>query len=506
VVDNPARDPEQRSEAPSGGTMKPGGSGMVRTLRGRLILGSMAGLIVATLLFMAAATSFSRGAASDSAREELDRQAVEIGLLISARLERDAEKGELGSVSTSIPNLQRLVGPDAVVYYTGLPTAVGDSIDSTLPDTADRQVDYGILAEEGLQRIDFTVPGSGHTVEGTAVPIELGGQNWGAVLVARPPKSFSPGLSSAATQLIAAAALGLFIALGLIYLLTSRLLRPLQAMQAATRSVAEGNMRLQLGPTGTQELDELSGSFNRMVERLAERERLNRDFLMKVTHDLRTPLTAIRGHATALSDGVVPAEDQGKSLAAIDGEATRLETMVSDLLDLAKIDAHTFRVELDEVQPAEVLEQTFDAFEAGAAARGVLYQRNIAALPPIVTDATRMQQIASNLIENALRWTEEDGSVRLDARSTVDGGIVVSVRDTGPGIAPEDQEAIFEAFASNETPDGSYGSGLGLAISRQLARTLGGDVTVESRPGHGSSFTLELPAAAPEDAETLDRI
>jgi signal transduction histidine kinase len=195
----------------------------------------------------------------------------------------------------------------------------------------------------------------------------------------------------------------------------------------------------------------------------------------------------------------------GRSLQAIEGEASRLETMVSDLLDLAKIDAHTFRVELEEIDPAEVLEQTFDAFEAAATEQGILYQRNLAALPPVVTDPTRMQQIVSNLIENALRWTSEGGTVRLDARSTPEGGVVTSVRDTGPGIADDDMGQIFEAFASNETPDGKQGSGLGLAISRQLARTLGGDVTVESSLGHGSSFTLELPAEAPEEAETADR-
>ena len=477
----------------------------LRTLRGRLLLGSVAGLVIAAVLFMVVATSIIRNTASDTARDELDRQALEIGAFISARVERAIETNQEAEVPRSIPNLERLVGPEAVVYYAGLDINPGSDEGNNLPRIAEQQVDFGILSEQGFQRIDFTVPGSNRQVEGTAVPIEVGERVIGAALVARPPKGFQPEFGEIASQALIAAGVGLLIALAASLYLTSRILRPLRAMQAATRSVADGNMRLQLGPTGTQELDELSDAFNRMVERLAERERLTRDFLMKVTHDLRTPLTAIRGHSAALSDGVVPPALMERSLQAIEGEASRLETMVSDLLDLAKIDAHTFRVELEEVDPAEVLDQTLDAFDAPAAEHGVSLERSLSALPPIVTDPTRMQQIVSNLIENALRWTGEGGGVRLDARSTPTGGVLVAVRDTGPGVADEDMERIFEPFASNATPDGRQGTGLGLAISRQLARTLGGEISVESSLGHGSNFMLELPAEAPADAETIER-
>lgn len=486
--------------------MSAGSTAPWRTLSGRLVLGSLAGLTVAAVLFMLVSSGFIQSAAADASRDELDRQAIAIGLFISNRVEEDAQAGREASVPRRIANLERLVGPEAVVYYDGAQVTPGGPVESNLPELAGDQLDYGILAVEGLQRIDFELPDSNRRVEGTAVPIEVGGVTFGAALIARPPKNFKPEFGSVINQVVTAAGLGLLIALALSLFLTSRMLRPLRAMQAATRSVAEGNMRLQLGPTGTKELDELSGAFNTMVERLAERERLTRDFLMKVTHDLRTPLTAIKGHSVAMLDGVVPESERPRSLNAIESEATRLETMVSDLLDLAKIDAHTFRVELDEVEPAEVLESAFDAFDATATEMGVLYQSNIAALPPIITDPTRMQQIVSNMLENALRWTSENGTVRLDARSTAESGIIVSVTDSGPGIAPESLEQIFEPFQSNETPAGKHGSGLGLAISRQLARTLGGDVTVESRLGHGTSFALELPPEAPEDAETVNRI
>ena len=146
-------------------------------------------------------------------------------------------------------------------------------------------------------------------------------------------------------------------------------------MQAATHRVARGDMRTELGSTGTQELDELASDFNQMVRQIAERDGASREFLMRVTHDLRTPLTAIRGHAAALSDGIVPEDDVPRSLAAIEGEAARLETLVADLLDLARLDAHRFKLDLTRVEPTEVLDTAFDAMEAEAAMRGVAYER-----------------------------------------------------------------------------------------------------------------------------------
>ena len=229
-----------------------------------------------------------------------------------------------------------------------------------------------------------------------------------------------------------------------------------------------------------------------------------REFLMRITHDLRTPLTAIRGHAAALSDGIVPQEDIPRSLSAIEAETERLEIMVDDLLDLAKLDAHRFRLELDEVEdPRELLDAAFDAFESEAVRQGVAYERVVGPLPPMVTDGQRVRQIVGNLLDNALRWTPEGGRVVLDAVPRAGGGLTVTVTDTGPGIPEAEREAIFEPFRSTRTPDGRHGSGLGLAISRQLARALGGDLVAETRPEGGSRFTLSLPPKARYAAPAL---
>ena len=182
-----------------------------------------------------------------------------------------------------------------------------------------------------------------------------------------------------------------------------------------------------------------------------------------------------------------------RSLAAIEGEAARLEGMVADLLDLARIDARRFRLEREDVEPGEVLGQAFHAFAADAQRRNVRYEQELAELPVIFTDPARLGQIVSNLLENALRWVPDDGTVRLTAAPSPAGGIHVEVADSGPGIPPEQRETVFEAFRSEETPDGRMGTGLGLAICRQLARELGGEVTAGHAPEGGALFTVTLP-------------
>jgi two-component system phosphate regulon sensor histidine kinase PhoR len=217
---------------------------------------------------------------------------------------------------------------------------------------------------------------------------------------------------------------------------------------------------------------------------------------MSVSHELRTPLTAIRGHVAALRDGVIDdAAMQQASLGVISEEAMRLERLVGDVLDLAKLDAHRFTVLHEEVDMTRLVERVYAAFAEAARRRAMDYRVDIRAQPVIVTDGDRVFQIVSNLLSNAFRWTPEGGRVELSLAEDGDW-ITVVVADSGPGISAEERERIFRPFWSR---DGG-GTGLGLAIARELAAALGGSINVRSEPGLGSRFELVLPALHPEDA------
>jgi two-component system OmpR family sensor kinase len=242
---------------------------------------------------------------------------------------------------------------------------------------------------------------------------------------------------------------------------------------------------------GAGEIGELAGRFREMAARLAEAEQLERNFLMSVSHELRTPLTAIRGHVGALREGVVTDEEtRRESLAVVAAETDRLERLVGDVLDLARLGAHRFTVLREEVEMERLVDRAYAAFSEEARRRGIDYRCEIEAKPVIVSDGDRVLQIISNLLSNAFRWTPDGGSVGVELSAT-DGSVYVAVDDSGPGIRPSERERIFRPFWSR----GGGGTGLGLAIARELALALGGQLRLETSAERGSRFELVLPAS-----------
>ena len=227
-----------------------------------------------------------------------------------------------------------------------------------------------------------------------------------------------------------------------------------------------------------------------MAARLAESEALSRNFLMTVSHELRTPLTAIRGHVSALLEGVVEDPVQrDTSLAIIEAEAGRLERLVGDILDLAKLDTNRFTVTTEEVDMAQLLDQAFERYREEAQRRAIDYHTEVRARPVIVSDGDRVLQVVGNLLSNAFRATPDGGRISLELAQQ-NGTVHVAIEDTGPGIPPDKRERLFRPFIS-ET---GGGTGLGLAIAKELANALGGRIDLRSEVGKGSRFELVLPA------------
>jgi two-component system sensor histidine kinase VicK len=209
---------------------------------------------------------------------------------------------------------------------------------------------------------------------------------------------------------------------------------------------------------------------------------------MSVSHELRTPLTAIRGHVSALREGVVEdPESVAHSLEIVEAEAQRLERLVGDILDLAKLDAHRFTVLKEEVDMEQLVGRAYETFADQARQRSIDYRVEMQAKPVIVSDGDRVLQIVDNLLSNAFRATPDGGRISLEL-AQANGSVQVSVDDNGPGIAQGDQERLFRPFVSD-----AGGTGLGLTISRELSVALGGRISLDSVVGRGSRFELVLP-------------
>jgi two-component system sensor histidine kinase BaeS len=304
------------------------------------------------------------------------------------------------------------------------------------------------------------------------------------LLLLRPSSSLSSAVRPYLTDLLLAGLAGVAIAAILSFLLARSITLPLRRVVAATRAIASDESHEPLKPEGASELASLAAAFNEMSRQLDASRDAERAFLLSVSHELKTPLTAIRGYAEGLAEGAFDPEEAARTIAI---EAQRLERLVRDLLDLARMNRSEFSVRSEPVDLAEVAREAVARHEAAAREFDVELVAG-GGESWVDADGDRVLQIASNLVENALRATPARGRVTVTGD---DGRLVVA--DTGPGISAADVPHAFERFYlyDKASRDRRVGSGLGLAIVRQLATAMGGDVSVASGPG-GTAFTVTL--------------
>jgi signal transduction histidine kinase len=335
----------------------------------------------------------------------------------------------------------------------------------------------------------FQPPGSDQKLLGAALPLRIGDSFFGTLVVAKPETVLNQNWLALIERLLLAFAGGVLVAGAFGWYLSRRITTPVLQLTHAADEVASGNYEVEVPSGAAGEIGLLSDRFGEMASRLSESEELERNFLMSVTHELRTPLTAIRGHVEALREGVVADEETRRaSFEVISDEGERLERLVGDVLDLAKLHAHRFTVLQEEVDMERLVDRAYTTFTEEARRRGIEYRCDLEAKPVIVSDGDRVLQIISNLLSNAFRWTPDGGSVGLELSAT-DGSVYVGVADSGPGIPPSERERIFRPFWSR----GGGGTGLGLAIANELAAALGGRISLESVAEKGSRFELMLP-------------
>lgn len=283
------------------------------------------------------------------------------------------------------------------------------------------------------------------------------------------------------------------IALVLAIILSRTLTRPIRELTAATQVTSQGNLPQQVPVRSRDELGQLATSFNRMSTDLARSLNIRRQMTADIAHELRTPLSIILGHAEAVHDGVLPAS--AETFEIIREEAERLEHLVDDLRTLSMADAGELKLALRPYPPEKLLNDVQKIFAHQASQKNIALSTKIEPnLPEFEVDPERMKQVFGNIIDNALRYTPENGNIILSA-NVIDHGIEMKVQDTGPGIAAEDLDRIFERFYRTESSRArdNGGSGLGFAIVKSIVEKHNGKIWAESRPDEGLTVIVQIP-------------
>jgi len=519
-----------------------------RTLRGRLLL-AMAGIAIGVLVVSGGTTiALARRSAEDAAIKQLKEHAPDVRqqlLSLSKALRRQQQTG------AATPGLSRLltsvlrvsggtlvtVNPDGSITegfgglspdagaVTGVQPTPSTTAPLTAPGTGGRLGRIGRALRRRARRQQAagstaTPPGTiaalpaGLTVDDLdAQALAAGQEQSGAVngiaFVALPVASTPAGdpvlvlterVDSAAVRqargfFVLGAALALLVAVVVSYFVARRLTRPLAAMGTTAGAIAAGDLgaRVDLGKHPDDELADLARTLNGMADQLEHARHGERQFLLSVSHDLRTPLTSIRGFAEALTDGTIPAsEEQQRAGAVIAAEANRLERLVADLLDLARLDARQFSFSPRRFDAAAATRTAAAAFTPAAHELGIELVVDAPETLPVDGDAERIGQIVANLVENALKYARS--RITIGVRSLDQHWFELRVVDDGPGVDPAERTQVFDRlFVSRSVPGRSVGTGLGLAIVGELAGAMRGRATVDAAAGSGAAFVVTLP-------------
>jgi two-component system sensor histidine kinase BaeS len=321
---------------------------------------------------------------------------------------------------------------------------------------------------------------------GTAQPLEL--------------ELFSNYQAAVVEALSLAAAAALIAAVLASFFISRQVVEPVQRMMALSHRIAEGEYEERLIVSGNvqsnqlDELDQLALTFNQMADKLEKTETMRRQLIGDVTHELRTPLAAIKGYMEGLMDGVLPATPE--TFQQVHAEAARLQRLVNGLQELSRVEGGTYQLKLESISPVDLIETVVSHLNRQFEEKGIHLENKLDVnLPNVSADKDRILQVLTNLIGNALQYTPAGGRVIITA-ARVKAEILISITDTGIGISPDHLPLIFNRFyrTDKSRARASGGSGIGLTIAQALVKAHRGRIWAESAgEGKGSSFNFTLP-------------
>lgn len=439
----------------------------LRTIGGRTVLATTIVAVVAVVATAAASLPLVSFAVDAQVRRQLTAEATTLAAASPAERERAVAASGPGGTRLAVLSPDGMLrGPAAALVPARMRAKLGRDISTT--------VDVG-----GRQFVVVSRPIAGG----------------GALVAAQRVDDVQQTSRAIVLAVLAALAIGLIVAIGVGALLARATARPLRATATVARRIAHGERGIDIPPQSVAEVDDVGSALTVLDRALAASELRQREFLLSVSHELRTPLTAVRGYAEALADGMVAADETAAVGATLVAETARLDRFVSDLLELARLEADDFTLSLADVDAADLIA---DAGRAWAGrARGLQVELVTEPGSPTLlrTDPMRARQLIDGLIENALRAVPPGGHVVV-ARAGATG---IAVRDDGPGLDPDDLESAFDRGVLRDRYRASrpVGTGLGLSIAARLASRLGVVLTAGRAPEGGASFLVVFPSSAP---------
>jgi signal transduction histidine kinase len=467
---------------------------MLDSFRSRLVISNLLITLVGLLVVVGVFTSILVQRSTDVRKSDRAQQARRIAVQVDALFARHGRNAELQQlVSLSGRLLQAriiIVGTDGLPF-NGFKEARGSSKFYRLDPNALKQAESAVVAlRQNNNYYTFQSP-----LLGTH------GRPAGAVLLVARVADVRPDLGSLGGVFVAVLITALLVWLTIGLYFTFSISRPLVRIRRATVRMAQGDYDVRVPAQGDGEIALLASRFNEMAERVQSSNRVLRDFVANVSHDLRTPLTMITGFSQALLDGTAGPGEVTTSAEYIYEESVKMQRLVEDLLQLTRLESGLQSLQRHPLELRPFVQNLLDRIARGREEPETAALRNDVAdtTPPINVDEGQLERALRNLVDNALRYTPSEGSVTVSASSIGVGWVEISVRDTGAGIPPQDLNRVFERFyrsdKSRERAEGS--SGLGLAIVREIVEGHGGHVQVESEVGKGTTFRFTVPQVGP---------
>ena len=463
----------------------------------RRIFWSMLAVMGVALFIALATTSVLRQRAVDDRARELARQATVTASLLDEQLANRIgadQRSVAPRIRVLLEQVRRIGGHDfleaAVVTDRGIvePLVPDSPLLESIGSEANR------LAGSDATQATLETEVRGAPIIATLQLVEPGGATALLVAIGREEPLLRGGEFGPRAWL--AFAVGAVLAAVLAAVLSRRIGRRLEIVRGAAGRIASGDFAARADVEGDDDVAALAASFNDMAADLEASRTREREFLLSVGHDLRTPLTTIRGYAEGLHSGVIAPDDLQRVAGVLDTQTTRLSRLLEDLMLLARLESREFSVRREDVDLAALVRGLVEAERSRAAGLGLALSVDVADVGTVAVDPDRFGQALGNLLDNAFRYSPEGTTVTVSLRD-VGTDVELRVADNGPGIEESDLDRVFERLyvAQRYQPLRPEGSGLGLSIVRELVAAHGGMVAAESVVGHGTTLVVRLPTS-----------